>query len=140
MKWQECLENKIVNKTLRNFELSKSLFRTALERIKFIESAKGSKRFVIEGYYESLIEVIHTILSINGFKSYNHECSIEFLSEFYSGDTEKSDINFLHRLRMLRNLIKYEGKDINKESKYWIEGSKKIFEKLSNIIEREIKP
>jgi len=140
MKWQECLENKIVNKTLKNLELARSLFHTAIDRKNFIDksSAKGNERFVVEGYYEALMELIHSILAINSFKSYNHECSIEFLAEFYSKEFDKSEINFLQRLRMLRNLIKYEGKNIKEDSKYWIENSKITFEKLSNIIKKNI--
>lgn len=140
MKWQECLENKIVNKTLKNLELARSIFHTAIDRKNFIDkaSAKGNERFVVEGYYETLMELIHSILAINSFKSYNHECSIEFLAEFYSKEFDKSEINFLQRLRMLRNLIKYEGKNIKEDSKYWIENSKITFEKLSNIIKKNI--
>ncbi len=140
MNWEECLENRIIIKTFKNLELAKSLFNTALDRKKFIEnvSAKNFERFVVEGYYDVLMELKHSILSINGFKSYNHECSIEFLAEFYSKEFNKSEIKFLQRLRMLRNLIKYEGKISKEDSRHWIENSKNIFNKLTSVIRREI--
>jgi len=140
MKWQECLENKIVNKTFKNLELARSLFHTAVDRKNFIDGSdtENNERFIIEGYYEALMELMHSLISINGFKSYNHECSIEFLAEFYSKEFDKSEINFLHRLRMLRNLIKYEGRKIKEDSKYWLENSKNIFNKLLNIIRKDI--
>jgi hypothetical protein len=48
---------------------------------------------------------------------------------------EKSEINFLQRLRMLRNLIKYEGKEIEaSDASYWLEGGCRVFEKLKNIL------
>jgi len=136
MKWQDCLESKIAKRTLKNTETARSLYKTAVERKNLIDSyGKNVERFAIEGCYEALVELIHALLSINGFKSYSHECSIEFLGEFYSDVLEKSEIMFLQRLRMLRNLIKYEGKEIEaSDASYWLEGGCRVFEKLKNIL------
>lgn len=140
MKWQDCLEKKIARRTLKNTETARSLYKTAVERKSLIDSYdKNFGRFAIEGCYESLVELVHALLSINGFKSYSHECSIEFLGEFYSDVFEKSEISFLQRLRTLRNLIKYEGKEIDaSDAPYWMEGSCRVFEKLKNILSNDL--
>ena len=119
MKWIECLEDKIVRRTIKDTELSNSLKETAIDRIEQyaekIELTDNNARFVLEEYYEAIIELIHALLSKHGFKCYNHECSVEFLREFYQEKLSESEIQFIHNLRKFRNKIKYAGKFVGKD-------------------------
>lgn len=138
MDWEQCIRQELVRKVSKNSELSKSLRKTANDRIKeYAEKClitDKNARFIVEEYYEAIMEFMHSLLALHGFKCYSHECAIEFLREFYSKRFSKSEIIFLHRLRMLRNDIKYEGRLINKsDAEKWVRDAQRILNKLLKL-------
>jgi len=128
----------IARKSFADKERAKSLIKTAKERLedyadKITLDGKNA-RFVVEEYYESTIEVIHAFMSSAGYICYNHDCTIEFLREYYSEVISEGEIDFLHRLRRLRNDIKYKGKELSKdEAEGWIKQTRAIFKKLLSV-------
>ena len=87
--------------------------------------------------YESIIELCHALLALEGLKTLSHECAIEFLRNRYLGNYE---VEFLHRLRKKRHGIKYYGRVLSKETiGKDVERSKEFFLKLKSILEEELR-
>lgn len=136
MKWEECVKLKMVEKRTKDIELAKSLLKIAKERFNFF-SSKPFSIFVLEGIYESIMELCHAILALEGFKTLSHECAIEFLRGKYIDDYEAE---ILHKLRKKRHGIKYYGKIISEETiKANLEKGKSLFLKLKLRVEKAIK-
>lgn len=139
MRWEECMKLNLIEKRTKDKELAKSLFKIALGRFRFLMSKEEDEEnliFVLEGIYEVILELCHSILALNGFKTLSHECAIEFLRNRYLNDYE---MEFLQRLRKLRHGIKYYGKILKSESiKDNLGRSKQIFAKIRVILEREL--
>ena len=86
MKWEECME-KHVRRVNYDIKKSNSLNNTAKNRIKFLKTLrlnKNSATFIYEGYYTSLIEIIHTKAYERGYKILNHVCITAFIEQLYS--------------------------------------------------------
>lgn len=91
---------------------------------------------MLEGIYESIIELSHALLALKGFKTTSHECVIEFLRGNYLNDYETE---FLHSLRKKRHGIKYYGRILSEESiKRNVEMGKNLFLKLKEKVKKEI--
>ncbi len=139
MRWEECVGLNLVEKRTRDKELAKSLFKIALDRFRFLTSKEEKEEnlvFVLEGIYEVILELCHSILAVNGFKTLSHECAIEFLRGKYLNDYE---VEFLQRLRKLRHGVKYYGKIVEYEdTKANLERSKQIFEKIKSIVQKDL--
>jgi uncharacterized protein (UPF0332 family) len=135
MNWKECLKLNMVEKRAKDKELAKSLLKIAIERFNFF-SSKVVSIFTLEGIYESIIELCHAILALEGLKTLSHECAIEFLRERYLNDYE---VEFLHGLRKKRHGIKYYGKILSEESiKRNVERGKELFFKLRTKVEKNL--
>ena len=83
-----------------------------------------------ESYYEIIKELITSLLAVEGFKSYSHECLISFL-EYKSRNFNKQEINLIDQLRIIRNDIAYRGIFI--EDDYLIRNEKKILEIINKL-------
>ncbi len=67
-------------------------------------------KFVVN--YDSLREILEALALLKGFKIYNHECYVSFLSEIINLKNEAFKFN---EFRRIRNSINYYGKDISVE-------------------------
>ncbi|MFH0987009.1 MAG: hypothetical protein V1911_03080 [Candidatus Micrarchaeota archaeon] len=139
MKWEDCKEE-MVKEVAPNKERAKSLSKMAERRLKFIQGKRSSKEveFIVEGYYETIKELITALLSIKGYKSYSHECLVLFLAKFYK-EFESDEIELIDQLRRIRNDIMYRGESValdylnRKEDKI-----KSLINKLSELAEEEL--
>lgn len=135
MNWDECTKLNMVEKRMEDKELAKSLFKISVARFNFF-SSKDISIFTLEGIYESIIELCHALLALEGFKTLSHECSIEFLRNKYLNEYE---VELLHKLRKKRHGIKYYGKILSEENlKRNVEIGKTLFLKLKSIIEEKL--
>ena len=135
MNWEECIRSRVVEKRTKDKELAKSLFKIAADRFSFF-SSKNISVFTLEGIYESIIELCHALLALEGLKTVSHECVIEFLRKKYLNDYETE---LLHKLRKKRHGIKYYGKILSEEIlKRNVEIGKTLFLKLKSIIEEKL--
>jgi len=91
MRWKECFDRNLIEKRTKDKELAKSLLKIASNRFNFF-SSKGISIFVLEGVYESVVELCHALLALEGLKTLSHECAIEFLRDKY---LKKMKVNFL---------------------------------------------
>ena len=98
---------------------------------------------IIEEYYESILELITAIMSIDGFKIRadvigSHMSTIDYLHKNYR-EVEEHEIRFIDDLRKKRIGIKYYGRrvkiDYVKDNQIRI---KNIIKKLRSIINKKI--
>jgi len=142
LKWEDCLEYK-VKKIKENPEQAKALLQLAKRRLESIEKRRKDEypQLLIESYYEAIKELISSLLTIHGYKSYSHECLVSFLKEYYPDFLDNFQLHFLDSMRKLRSDIQYRGRDIADD--YLERNSstiEKIIEILLNIIQKELKP
>lgn len=72
------------------------------------EDKKEMTALIISDYYEIIKELITAILLADGFKTLNHKDLFEYLEKNYS-QFIANDFSILDSLRVLRNIISYEG-------------------------------
>ena len=135
--WDECINHNSSIKVTPDKEKSKSLIETAEERIDFSarELTEKNANYIFEGYYSSILEMIHAIVILDGYKVNNHICLGYYLRDILKNDE-------LFRLfddcRFKRNSLVYYGKrmdfDTAKES---IKKAKKLINELKNIINKK---
>jgi len=135
MRWKECFDRNLIEKRTKDKELAKSLLKIASNRFNFF-SSKGISIFVLEGVYESVVELCHALLALEGLKTLSHECAIEFLRDKYLKEYE---VEFLHKLRKKRHGIKYYGRILSEETiKRNVEIGKILFLKLKPLLEKKL--
>lgn len=128
--WDDCLDSGNSVKVTPDKEKAKSLSETAEERI--AQSAKElsekNANFVFEDYYSSVIEVIHSIAVLDGYKIGNHVCL-----GYYLKDVLKREDLFMvfDDLRYKRNALTYYGRRMDFETaRQAIEKAKRLIREL----------
>ena len=138
--WKDCLDSNSSIKVTPDKSKSNSLIETAKERIEYStrEINKQNANYVFEGYYSSILEILHALVLIDGYKVNNHVCLGYYLKEIVKRD----DLFMIFDdCRYKRTSLVYYGKrmdfDIAKDA---IEKSKKLFKELNKIIsEKKLK-
>ena len=140
MRWDDCLDYK-VKKVKENPEQAKALYELALKRLESINKRIKDEypQFLIESYYETIKELISSLLSIHGYKSYSHECLVSFIEEFYPDYLDEFQIHFLDSMRRLRSDIQYRGRDVADDYlKRNLGTIKEIIKVLKDLVKKEI--
>lgn len=129
--WDDCLETSNAKRVSPNPARARSLKETAGERILFFNKTtinENNARFVFEGYYSSLVELIHAKVLLEGYSIQNHLCLGFFLKEILKREDLFRTFN---DCRIKRNDIIYYGKKIDYEVvKEAIEKTKKIINEI----------
>ncbi len=133
--WSECLSCNSAIKITPDKEKAASLIETAEERIKYSlrELTEKNANFVFEGYYSSILELVHALVLLDGYKVNNHICL-----GFYIRDILKNGEMFrlFDDCRFKRNSLVYYGKRMDFETaKDSIEKAKRLFKELK-IVEK----
>jgi hypothetical protein len=135
MRWSECIKSGLVERRAKDKELAKSLFKMAVDRFEFF-SSKETSIFTLEGIYESILELCHSLLSLEGFKTLSHECAIEFLRNKCLNDYETE---LLDKLRKRRHGAKYYGELLSEAViKKNIDNGTMIFLKVKTFVEKKL--
>lgn len=135
--WKECLEYNSAFKITPNKEKAKSLIETADERINssLRKLNKKTANFIFEDYYSSILELLHAIIILDGYKIINHVCL-----GYYLKDILKKENLFLRfdDLRYKRNSLTYYGKRMDFETaKNSIKQCKDLIKNLKNLLKNE---
>ena len=135
--WEECINYNSSIKVTPDKEKSKSLIETAEERIDFSarELTEKNANYIFEGYYSSVLELLHALVLLEGYKVNNHVCL-----GYYLRDVLKNDELFrlFDDCRFKRNSLVYYGKRMDFETaKESIKKSKKLINELKNIINKK---
>ena len=135
--WDECVNYNSSIKVTPDKEKSKSLIETAEERIDFSarELTGKNANYIFEGYYSSILELLHALVLLEGYKVNNHVCLGYYLRDILKNDE-------LFRLfddcRFKRNSLVYYGKRMDFETaKEAIKKVKKLINELKNIINKK---
>jgi len=136
--WQECIETNNCTIITKDNQKSKSLLETAKERMKYLKEQtikEQNANYIFEGYYSSLLENLHAILTSTGYKSENHLCL-----GFYLRDKIKREDLFrtFDDCRYKRNSLVYYGKRMDyNTAKEAITKCIKLINELQLIHEKE---
>jgi len=110
--WKECIENSSSLKISPSRAKAKSLIEMAEGRIRYLKEnhmKEHNASYIFEGYYSSLLEFIHALTLLEGYKVSNHICL-----GYYLRDILKR--NELFRIfddcRFKRNSLIYYGKKL----------------------------
>ncbi|MFH1585216.1 MAG: hypothetical protein ABIB79_00430 [archaeon] len=93
-----------------NTEMAKNILNMISlleERIKSQNPIKMTA-LIISDYYEISKELITAILLVDGYKTLSHKDLIEYIAQKYK-EFSQFEISILHKLRVLRNRVAYEG-------------------------------
>jgi len=133
--WTECLESENSINITPDKAKAKSLIETARGRLEYISGQAVNDKtanYIFEGYYSSLLELLHSIVLSRGFKVGNHICL-----GFYLRDILKREDLFrlFDDCRFKRNSLIYYGKKMDFETaKDSIERCTSLIEKLDDIL------
>ncbi len=133
--FEEFLEQGLVKKKKKDEARAKSLIEGAGKRKaimeKYLPMNEETAIQIIEESYDIIRELLEAKLSKEGYKSYNHEAVVSYLSNL---EFSKDEVIFVDKLREIRHGTKYYGKEVSLE---YAEKVKKfldeIYEKLKKI-------
>ncbi len=137
--WEECLETNSSVKISSNISKVKSLKDTALGRIEFLEKNKideSNANYIFEAYYSSILELMHGIILLEGYKVSNHICLGYYLRDIMK---EENLFRLFNDCRYKRNSLVYYGRKMDFEvAKEAICKSKDLIKMLLNMLEENI--
>lgn len=134
--WNECLEKNNAIKISPDKAKAKSLLETARERIGFIGKIKLEElnaNFVFENYYSSLLEMMHAMVILKGFKVDNHICLGYYLRDVLR---REELFRIFDDSRYKRNNLIYYGRKMNFETAVHIINKMKM---LFEYLEKQLK-
>ena len=137
--WEECLEFNSALTVSQDKAKAKSLLNTAQERLKFLDTNKindHSINFIFEGYYSSVLEILHALLLLNGYKVNNHIC----LGYYIRDVVKKNDLFRMYDdCRFKRNSLIYYGKKMDfATAKEALEKCKKLILELELLLNERL--
>ncbi len=132
--WADCLDSGNSIKITPNSEKAESLIETAEDRIKYSmkEINEKTANFVFEDYYSSIVEFIHALVLLKGYKVSNHIC----LGYYIKDVLKRGDLFVIFDdLRYKRNSLAYYGRRMDFETaKQAIDKSKRLIKELKIIL------
>lgn len=137
--WEECLESSASLKVTPNKSKVKSLIDTATGRVQFLAETnikESNANYIFESYYSSVLELMHALVLLHGYKVSNHLCLGYYLRDIL----QKQDIfRLFDDCRFKRNSLVYYGRKMDFETaKLGIEKSKQLIAELNNLLEHEL--
>lgn len=133
--WKECIESNSSIKISPDKGKAKSLHSTALGRIDFLNSItynKTNSNYIFEGYYASALEMLHSILILNGFKVSNHICLGYFLRDVLK---KEHLFRLFDDCRYKRNSLVYYGRQMDFDiAKASIKKCEQLIKELSRLV------
>jgi len=131
--WQDCLQSYSALKISPDKEKAKSLKEIAIGRLEIISKEVNGKNanYIFEDYYSSILEMLHALVVVEGYKVDNHICL-----GFYLRDILKREDLFrlFDDCRYKRNSLVYYGKRMDFETaRDAIEKAKKLWKELNRL-------
>lgn len=138
--WEECLESNASLKVTPNKAKVTSLIDTATGRVQFLTETnikESNANYIFESYYSSVLELMHALVLLHGYKVGNHICLGYYLRDIL----QKQDIfKLFDDCRFKRNSLVYYGRKMDFETaKLGIEKSKQLIAELNNLLEHGLR-
>ncbi len=115
MDWDDCIGENKIREGKKDKNRAKSLLKTSQNRIRHVRESEiknYNASTLFSDAYESLLQVCQAIISLKGYKVYNHVCITAFIKEILGKVAISSKFD---RYRKVRNGINYYGEEIDKE-------------------------
>ena len=138
--WQECIDSFSSLKVSPDSAKAKSLIITAQGRIEFLKSiglTENNVNYIFEGYYSSVLEMLHALILLKGYKVSNLLCL-----GYYLRDVLKNDNLFrtFDDCRYKRNSLVYYGRKMDFETaKATIEKCLRLIKEIELLLKEEKK-
>lgn len=137
--WEECLESNASLKVTPNKAKVTSLIDTATGRIQFLAETdikESNANYIFENYYSSVLEFMHALVLLHGYKVGNHICLGYYLRDIL----QKQELfRLFDDCRFKRNSLVYYGRKMDFENaKSGIERCKKLITELKSLLEHEL--
>ena len=137
--WEECIESSASLKVSPNKLKVKSLIDTATGRVEFIVETKikeSNANYIFESYYSSVLELLHALVLLYGYKVSNHLCLGYYLRDILKN---QNLFRLFDDCRFKRNSLVYYGRKMDFETaKQSIENSKKLIAKLNSSLNHQL--
>ena len=138
--WEECVESTSSLKISHDPAKARSLVDTAKGRINFLKStslAENSANYIFEGYYSSVLEILHALVLQEGYKVSNHLCLGYYLRDVLEED---SLFRAFDDCRYKRNSLVYYGRKMDFETaKIAIEKCLRLIKEIELLSKKEKK-
>jgi hypothetical protein len=135
--WGDCIFYKTARAVTPDIARSRFLLKASKERAEYLETLEETDKginFIFEGYYTSIIELIQSITTLEGYNILNHLCLGYYLRDILKKETL---FRIFDSCRIKRNGLIYYGKMMEFEiAKQALEQAKILFNEL-NLIAKE---
>ena len=111
--WEECMHEGSAISITEDLKKADSLRKTAKGRIIFFEKlpiTQENVNYIFEGFYTSLIEILHSLVISKGYKVSNHICWGYYLRDILN---KQQLYRIFDDLRYKRNSVVYYGKGMD---------------------------
>lgn len=133
--WEECIESCSSLSISPDKAKAKSLVEIALGRKQYLhenEIKEHNANYIFEGYYSSVLELLHALLLLKGYRVINHICL-----GYYLRDVLKKNNLFqlFDDCRFKRNSLVYYGRKMEfTTAKTAIEKCKQLTQELTRLL------
>ncbi len=133
--WEECIETSSSLKVTGDKAKARSLIETAKGRNSFLKEnivKESNASYIFEAYYSSIVEVVHALVLIQGYKVNNHICLGYYLRDVLG----REDLfRLFDDCRFKRNSLIYYGKRMDFETaKKVIDNCIRLFDELYRLL------
>ncbi len=133
--WSECLDSGSAIRASGDMFRARSLAETARGRVGFLkgnQEGPENANYLFEGYYTSVLEMLHALMVKHGFRVRNHICAGYYLRDVLKRENLFRDFS---DMRYRRNSLTYYGKMMGFGSaKEAIEKAMGLFMKLEGLL------
>ncbi|MBS3156301.1 hypothetical protein J4413_03655 [Candidatus Woesearchaeota archaeon] len=135
--WKDCIESNSSISVSKDKAKAKSLIDTASGRNQFLSRNKideNNANYIFEGYYSSLVELMHALVLLNGYKVGNHICLGFYLRDVMNKD---SLFRIFDDCRFKRNSLVYYGRKMDFETaKEAVKRCKELIKEINKMLEK----
>jgi len=124
----------------KDIERARDLFEMAQERLSEIISILPKEKYykIIEEYYEVLVQLMTSLMYLDGYKTLSHIALIEYVSKNYK-EFSYNEIKLVDTLRKFRHGAVYYGKKVGPEFLINYEDEiKDVIKKLSKVVKGKL--
>ncbi len=133
--WEECVLTNASLKITPDGAKANSLIDTAKGRIVFLDQHEinlSNANYIFEGFYSSVLEILHALLLIKGYKVSNHICLGYYLRDVLE---KQSLFRTFDDCRFKRNSLIYYGRKMDLDvAKKSIKDCKSLLKKIESLI------
>ena len=138
--WEDCIEINSSIKISSDRAKSKSLVDTAIGRLNYLKENKikeNNANYLFEGYYSSVLELLHALILLDGYKVNNHLCLGYYLRDILN---KEKLFRLFDDCRFKRNSLVYYGrKMVFDTAKEAIDKCKTLIEEFNKLLGRKTK-